>query len=53
MADSLGYDVVPPKQVMTLEEVAALLPPAAQTNFNKQIDVLAERIAGRIRSFEI
>jgi hypothetical protein len=33
--------------------VAALLPPAAQTNFNKQIDVLAERIAGRIRSFEI
>lgn len=53
MADSLGYEVVPPKQVMTLEEVAALLPPAAQANFNKQIDELPERIAGRIRSFEI
>ncbi len=56
MADSLGYEVVPPKQAMTLEEVAALLPPAAQTNFSKQIDVLPERIAGRdpvIRDYEL
>jgi HD-like signal output (HDOD) protein len=53
MADALAYAVVPPQQVMTLVEVAAFLPAAAQVRFIKQIDALPERIAERIRSFEL
>jgi HD-like signal output (HDOD) protein len=53
MADSLGYDVVPPPNPMTLPEIAAFLPPAARVRFHKQIDVLPQRIADRIQSFEL
>jgi hypothetical protein len=53
MADALGYDVVPPQQVMTLAELAGFLPAAARVRFNTQIEVLPERIAERIRSFEL
>jgi HD-like signal output (HDOD) protein len=53
MADALGYEVVPAQQSETLVEVAAHLPAAARVRFNSQIDVLPERIAERIRSFEL
>jgi len=53
MADALGYDVVPPRQVKTLAELAELLPAAAGVRFDKQAGALPERIAERIRSFEL
>jgi hypothetical protein len=53
MADALAYEVVPTLQVMTLAELARFLPAAAQVRFDKQIDVLPQRIAERIRSFEL
>jgi HD-like signal output (HDOD) protein len=53
MADALAYEVVPSQQVMTLAELAALLPAAARVRFSQQIDGLPERIAERIRSFEL
>jgi HD-like signal output (HDOD) protein len=53
MADALGYEVVPPQKAMTLAELAAFLPPAARVRFDKQIEVLPERIAERIKSFEL
>ena len=53
MADALGYEVVPPQHVMTLAELAELLPAAARVRFNTQIDMLPGRIAERIRSFEL
>jgi HD-like signal output (HDOD) protein len=53
MADALGYEVVPPRQVMTLAELAEFLPAAARVPFVKQIDALPQRIGERIRSFEL
>jgi len=53
MADALSYGVVPAQQPVTLAEAAALLPAAARVRFQPQIEVLPERIAERIRSFEL
>jgi HD-like signal output (HDOD) protein len=53
MADALAYHVLPPQRELTLAEVAELLPPAARARFHRQIDVLPEQIAERIRSFEL
>jgi hypothetical protein len=53
MSDSLDYYVVPPPRALTLAELAAFLPAAARVRFHKQIDVLPQRIADRIQSFEL
>lgn len=53
MADSLEYSVVPPPQVIELAQLAAFLPAAARVRFDKQIDQLPEKIAERIKSFEL
>jgi len=53
MADGLGYHAIPPLHAMTLAEVAELLPAAARVRFHRQIDGHPERIAERIRSFEL
>lgn len=53
MADALGYEVVAPEQPVTAAEAAAYLPAAGRVRFTKQIEVLPERIASRIGSFEL
>jgi HD-like signal output (HDOD) protein len=53
MADALSYTLVPPRMELTLTNLAELLPEAARTRFHKQIEILPERIAERIQSFEL
>ncbi|MGA2213388.1 MAG: HDOD domain-containing protein [Bryobacteraceae bacterium] len=53
IADALGYEVVAPQQPRTVMELAELLPGAGRVRFASQIDMLPERIAGRIGSFEL
>ncbi len=53
MADALSYEVVAPLQPVSLSEAAALLPAPARIRFAKHVDLLPERIASRIQSFEI
>jgi HD-like signal output (HDOD) protein len=53
MADALAFEVVPAPQPMTLPQAAAFLPAAVRVRFHKHIDVLPDRVAERIRSFEL
>ena len=53
MADALEYSVVPPKEPLDLAKLAEVLPAVARVRFHKQIDQLAEKVADRIKSFEL
>jgi len=52
LSEALGFDVIPPAHTLTLAEIRAMLPAAAQYRFDPDPDALKSKITAQLDTFD-
>lgn len=52
LADTLGFDILPPPQPYALAQIRSMLPPAGQYRFDPEQEALVARLTDRLDTFD-